>query len=110
MPIELSSSFDYITGGIIKSRFFSNPIWIATIITLIISIIIFTTQSSSWWIQSIYVFIGSLFVIFIYTSALLKKHTSTAEITGAAEILGNLAYVNNPNDISVTPTYNLSGE
>lgn len=94
MPIELSSAFDYLSGGFIKSKFFSNPIWIAIIITVIISIIILLTTSTTWWIRSTYIFIGTMVVLFIYNSAILKKQTNTSEIQGAAEILGDLSYAN----------------
>lgn len=104
MPVELSSSFDYITGGVIKSKFFSNPIWIAFIITIIITIIIAMSKSSIWWIRSVYIFTATIFVLFIYNSAILKKQSTTEEIQGAADIIGDLTYANNLEGLNIQPT------
>ncbi len=103
MPLEISSAFDYLTGGVIKSRFFSNPIWIAVIITVVIMIIIPLTSSSHWVCRSVYIFIGSVVILFIYNSAMLKKQVNTEEVTGAAEIVGDLSYINNSAGVEVNP-------
>lgn len=103
MPLEISSAIDYLTGGIINSRFFSNPIWIALLITIIIMIIIPLTESSHWAITGIYIFITSIAILFIYNSSMIKKYSTSKTMSAAAEIVGDLSYINNPEGIEVRP-------
>lgn len=103
MTFELSACFDYLTGGIIKSRFFNNPIWMALMITIIIMIIISLSTSSLWWMRSVYIFTGTLFVLFIYNSAMLKQQQTTEKMAGAAELIGDLSYANNLDGVDVNP-------
>ncbi len=103
MPFELSSSFDYVTGGIINHRFFSNPIWIALLITILIMIIIPLSDSSLMFMRGFYIFIGTTAILFVYNSAIIKKYTITKETQGAAEIVGDLTYINNLDGVQVEP-------
>ena len=106
MPIELSHSFNWATSGIIDCKFFKNPIWIALIITIIILIIIPLTGGSILW-RGMFIFISSLILLFMHSVSVSREYTGAKEIEGAADLLGNLSYLENSDGTDINPSDNL---
>ena len=105
MPFELSHSFNYVTGGIVDSRFCRNPLWFAIIITIIIMIIIPLTEGAIIW-RGIFIFIGSVIFLFMYNASISRKITGAHEIEGAAAVLGDLSYLTNKEGLEIIPRMN----
>lgn len=104
MPFELSHSFNYLTGGLVDSRFFKNPLWVALIITIIIMIIIPITQGFVIW-RGVFIYIFSLIIIFMATASISRTVNKAKEIEGAAEIMGDLSYLNNLGGVEINPRF-----
>jgi len=105
MTFELQHSFNWLTSGMIDSRFCRNPIWIAIIITIIIMIIIPLTQGYVLW-RGIFIFLCTVILVFMYSASLSRKIKGSKELEDASQILEKLTYLDTSNqtdDIEVTP-------
>ena len=105
MPLELTHSFNWLTNDIIDCKIFKNPIWISTLITISVLIIIILTNKSLLW-RIVFIYIISLIILFIFNASLLRKISGAKEITGAIEMLGNLNYLDNPDGMEINPIIN----
>lgn len=72
------NSCKYIGNGMYKN-IFSNPVYVSITITLIILLIIITVyDSNSITKTGVYVFLSTLFVVFIHNSILLNEYAEQA--------------------------------